>query len=180
MLAEGLPVTTPERTIVDLAATTREALLDRIVSFAVADGLVDLPRLEKLFVSLARKGKPGVRRLRRILELSNQASPESELEVRFLEIIRRSSLPLPTSQFPAPWLAPIEGRVDFAYPEARLLIEVDGRRWHSDEAAFMRDRQRDNLAQLAGWRTLRFTWKDLTTRPTYVVATIRKILDAAF
>ncbi len=179
-LYDGLRTTTPERTIVDLAAITSDSLLNRIVSFAVADSRIDLLRLQDMFESLARKGKPGVRRLRRILELVDVATPESELEVRFMEIVTRSSLPLPISQFSPPWLTKAEGRVDFAYPEAKLLVEVDGRRWHTDEMAFMKDRERDNLAQLAGWRTLRFTWTDITTRPTYVVLTISKALDAPF
>lgn len=179
-LNDGVRVTTPERTTMDLAAVTSDRQFRRIVSFAVADRRLDLDRLENLFVSLARKGKPGVRRLRRILEQVDEATPESELEVLFLEIVTRSSLPMPTSQFSPPWLVRIEGRVDFAYIDHRLLIEVDGRRWHGDEAAFMRDRERDNLAQLAGWRTLRFTWADLTNRPSYVVTTIRTALNSSF
>ena len=180
MLHDGLRVTTPERTIVDLSAVTNSALLTRIVSFAVADGRIDLSRLQELFDSLARKGKPGVRSLRTILDSVDNTTPESELEVRFLEIVTRSGLPLPISQFSPPWLTLAAGRVDFAYPDSHLLIEVDGRRWHTDEMTFVRDRERDNLAQLAGWRTLRFTWTDMTKRPRYVVVTIRKALDSPF
>ena len=56
---------------------------------------------------------------------------------------------------------PVNGRVDFAYPQIRLIIELDGRAWHSTLEAFESDRMRDNHAQLAGWRVLRITYRML-------------------
>jgi very-short-patch-repair endonuclease len=67
------------------------------------------------------------------------------------------------------------GRVDFVYPDARLIVEVDGRRFHGPET-FESDRRRDNAAQLVGWRVLRFTWRMVTEQPEYVVSSIRRAL----
>jgi very-short-patch-repair endonuclease len=70
------------------------------------------------------------------------------------------------------------GRVDFAYGDERIVIEVDGRLFHGPEV-FESDRERDNAAGLAGWRVLRFTWKMVTERPEYVVATVTEALEQA-
>jgi very-short-patch-repair endonuclease len=89
----------------------------------------------------------------------------------------RAGFPLPSREFKAPWLAPTNGRVDLAYLEQRLVVEADSRRWHMLAAAFLEDRERDNRAQLAGWRVLRFTWWDIEQRPDYVASMIRAALS---
>jgi hypothetical protein len=171
----GLPVTNPERTVFDLAAVLSERRLDWILDRAMSAGTVDLDRLGDLFASLARRGKPGTAKLRRLLERRGQGSvpPDSALENRLLHLIEEAELPIPTRQFHAPWLSPTNGRVDFAYPEHRLVIEGDSRRWHLLMKSFDVDRQRDNQAQLAGWRILRFTWEDIVDRPVIVAGAIR-------
>ncbi len=68
------------------------------------------------------------------------------------------------------------GRVDFAYPHERLLVEVDGRRWHSRDQAFDHDRRRDQEAVMAGWRVLRFTWRQVSQQPTEVAHAVRTVL----
>ena len=106
------------------------------------------------------------------------AVPEvSALEERLIELIDRVGLPPASREFRAPWLAPSDGRVDLAYEERRLVIEADSRRWHMLADAFLTDRERDNRAQLAGWRVLRFTWWDIEERPEYVVSMIREALS---
>jgi very-short-patch-repair endonuclease len=67
-------------------------------------------------------------------------------------------------------------RADFAYPDLRLLIEVDGRSYHSDTVAFQRDRDKQNRTQELGWRTLRFTWNDVSREPDRLVATLSSFL----
>jgi very-short-patch-repair endonuclease len=69
--------------------------------------------------------------------------------------------------------------IDFAFPGARLAIEVDGWAYHSDVDRFRADRHKGNALVRAGWRLLRFTWYDLTNRPQYVVAEIRAALLGA-
>jgi very-short-patch-repair endonuclease len=128
--------------------------------------------------SLARRGKPGVQRLRKVLEARSPSLEisKSVLERKLVRLLMDASLPQPVQQFPLPWRAQQSGRVDLAYPAARILIEADRRRWHSLSEAFETDRRRDNLAMLAGWRVLRFTWQDITDRSGQVVAMIREAL----
>ncbi|MGB7859852.1 MAG: type IV toxin-antitoxin system AbiEi family antitoxin domain-containing protein [Acidimicrobiia bacterium] len=178
VLVRGLPVTGPERTIVDLAAVLSDGHLERIVDTSVAARRVNLAELNKLFMELGRQGKPGTRRLRRILETraSGYVAPESELERRLVKLIEESGLPKPDFQFKPEWLAPTNGRVDLAYPESMLIVEADGRRWHALLNSFESDRLRDNAAQLAGWRILRFTWKAVVDDPLGVAAAVRQAL----
>lgn len=175
----GLPVTTPERTVIDLAAVLRPGRLEYLLDNGIASGKIDLDRLAEIFSSVGRRGKPGTARLRKSLErrVTGPQPTATELEIRLMDLIRRAGLPNPTSQFRAPWLKPINGRVDFAYEDHRLLIEGDSRRWHTLLNSFEVDRERDNAATLAGWRTLRFTWSQITETPDRVVAAIRSGLE---
>jgi hypothetical protein len=104
--------------------------------------------------------------------------PESELEVvagRVLQQVCDGWV----RQFPLPFRGPAAGRVDFALPPEQLLVEADGRRWHTRVEDFDRDRWRDNEATAAGWRVLRFTWVHLTTTPDSVVDLVRRTLRRA-
>ncbi|MEX1093012.1 MAG: DUF559 domain-containing protein [Acidimicrobiia bacterium] len=104
---------------------------------------------------------------------------ESTLETRLHNLISAAGLPLPTTQYRPPWLKSTNGRVDIAYVDERLIVEGDSLRWHGTPETFQADRHRDNLAQLAGWRILRFTWEDITRRPSYVVDSIRRALSVS-
>lgn len=175
----GLPTTTAARTVVDLAAVLSLTQLGRAVDRFASKGVASFETMSETLDQLARKGKPGVVRLRRALEprLGARGGSESDLESRLLELIMLASLPEPDQQYHPSWLKHISGRVDLSYPESMLVIEGDSREWHGDEFTFQADRERDNLAQLAGWRILRFTWHDITRRPEYVVSSIRRALD---
>lgn len=68
-------------------------------------------------------------------------------------------------------------RVDYAYPDKRIYIELDGRAWHTRKAEMDRDNRRRNELVLAGWSVpLYFTWEDLAERPDYVLTTVRTAL----
>jgi len=174
----GLPVTNGERTVIDLAVVLSDGRLDWLLDRALSSGQVDLPRLSELFADLARRGKPGTTRMRRMLEKRDQTSVPSDsvLELRLARVIENAGLPAPVQQFRPPWLTPTNGRVDFAYPDRKLVIEGDSRKWHLLMKSFETDRHRDNQAQLAGWRILRFTWEDIASRPEMIATTIAAAL----
>ena len=67
-------------------------------------------------------------------------------------------------------------RVDFAWPEAKVGIEADGRRWHSSTEAFARDRVKHNLLLEEGWRILRVTRQDVSHKPAEIVERTRRLL----
>lgn len=100
----------------------------------------------------------------------------SELEARFLDIVRRAGLPQPRRQLSTGDAGSWIGRVDFAYPEARLVVELDGRRHHTGMLDREADRARDNRLVAAGWRVVRFTWSDITAHADRVVALLGRLL----
>ncbi len=67
---------------------------------------------------------------------------------------------------------------DVVFDRARLVLEVDGLAFHTTPEQFQRDRERQNRLVAAGWTVLRFTWRDLTTRPAYVLASVRRVLHS--
>jgi very-short-patch-repair endonuclease len=69
------------------------------------------------------------------------------------------------------------GIVDVLFDEARVVVEIDGRAYHSDDVAFQRDRTRQNRLMRAGYLVLRFTWDDVVARPDEIVALVRHALD---
>ncbi len=82
----------------------------------------------------------------------------------------------PVAQYPAPWDR--NRRLDFAFPDARVAIEVDGYRFHATRKRFDGDRARDRAALRAGWRIVRVTWSDLEQRPDDVLATLVQLIAA--
>jgi hypothetical protein len=174
-----LQVTSPPRVLMDIAIRIGPGRLERLLDDLLSSGRVDPDELIRVFNRLARRGRPGGGRLRPLLEvrLDGRVLPASTLEAVFLRLVRTYDLPEPQCQHLPPWaIHDGIGRVDFAYPHLRLLVEVDGRRWHSRDAAFDEDRRRDQEAVMAGWRVLRFTWRQVTRAPLEVATAVRTVI----
>lgn len=173
-----IPATSVARTAADLVCTLPRRLAERQIDDLLLTDRMTLAELWAVHTRFARQGRPGTVALREILEARDDAfvPPHSDLEQDFLELARVNGLPEPDRQVPLPGWSDHPTRVDFAYPWARLVVEVDGRRFHGDRQQFEVDRQRDNAAQLAGWVVLRFTWRLLQDDPDYVIRTVRQAL----
>jgi very-short-patch-repair endonuclease len=164
----GIPVTTPVRTVIDLASMVRGRPLEHALDVAEQRRLVDFAELERRLAELP--GRPGSPALRALLDSYTVAAFEtrSAMEERFLALCDEHGLPRPRVN------TRIEGEeVDFVWREARLIVEVDGYRYHRMPSAFEDDRERDVMLSVAGWHVMRFTWKQLTGRPAWVAASIR-------
>jgi Transcriptional regulator, AbiEi antitoxin len=176
---DDLPVTTIPRTIIDLGLFLSHRHLRRVVDDLIAARRVTVEQLSTTFDQVAKKGKPGSKSMRRILE-ERGAGPEANattLELLGLQLMREGGLPDPVIEYPIPW--DNARRLDAAYPSERVGIEWDSRRWHGLIDAFERDRRRDRAALLHGWTVFRFTWLDVTDRPAEVVETVRMALRNA-
>ena len=164
----GIPCTSVPRTIVDLAAVLMESEVRRVLERSTVLRVFDNRALD---AALARaNGRRGTGTLRRLLEeLGDDAPPtRSELERRFLELIRDASLPSPITN------GLVNGyEVDFHWPDAKLIVETDGRETHDTPFGFERDRQRDLELKLHGWEVIRITWRQLRDHPDAVVALLR-------
>jgi Protein of unknown function (DUF559) len=164
---EGIPCTSWARTVVDLAATETRSELIRVIErsqiLQVFDALV-------LDAAMNRaQGKKGVGVLRSILaELSDDPPCTSnEFERDLLFLTAKHSLPTPVVNG---WV--LGYQVDFHWPEAKLIVEADGRETHATPIAFERDRERDLTLELAGWRVLRISARQLRRQPARVAAAI--------
>ena len=173
----GLPVTSVPRTVVDLSRFLTVRHLTAVLDSVVADRRAGVDEVQAVVDRVARKGKPGITKIRWILE-ERELGPRhgTPLERLGADVLRNGGLPDPRFEFPIPWSP--ERRFDAAYPDARLAIEWDSRRWHELTEAFARDRERDRQALLHGWRVVRFTWVDVGRTPADVVQTVQRLLQA--
>jgi hypothetical protein len=127
--------------------------------------------------SIARRGKPGIRHLARVLDklTATKGITMSKLERLLLELILDAGLPRPMSQYAFPGRLFTNGCVDAAYVDAKLVIEADGRAWHTRIADVKRDRDRDNDAARHGWQTLRLLYEHITGDPQGTIDLIRDV-----
>jgi very-short-patch-repair endonuclease len=164
-------VTTPARTLLDLAVVLDHGGLARALEEAEVLGLVSRPSLADL---LARsRGRRGAAAIRLVLERGREpAFTRSEAEARLLGLIRAARLPTPEVN------ARIGGyEVDFLWREARLVVEVDGYAYHSTRAAFERDRRKDADLQALGLRTTRLTYRQIAHEPHATIAQLASALS---
>ena len=92
-------------------------------------------------------------------------------------LIVQRGLPIPETQLVVRQAGRFIGRVDFAWPDQRLIVETDGFAFHSDRASYRKDRRRGNALQLAGWVVLRFSWEDVVHDPDYVIESISALIE---
>ena len=168
---EHIPVTRAARTLVDLAGALPPARTERAIDNCLSAGIVGLTALHEAFAELRRPGRHGIALLDRLLEdrSDGYVAPASELERRFLALLRAAGLKEPVRQHDVGDRDGWAGRVDYAYLDLRLLVEIDGRRHHMSKLDFEADRARDNRRVAAGWRSVRFTWNQVTRRQTEVI-----------
>ncbi len=104
--------------------------------------------------------------------------PSSELERRLRSFLDDASLPSFTYEQELPWWSAGEGRVDAYCADASLIVEADGRAWHTRERDFVTDRRRDNVATANGHATMRFTWIDLVNYADENRALVRQTVES--
>lgn len=149
-----IPVTSVERTIVDCSGNLLPYALGKLVDEALRRDLLDLNELGRCVSRLAPAPGRKPSRVREVLSkrLAGFDPGESALEAKAIEVIAKRGLPLPVQQHQ---VGPY--RIDLAYPEYKIAIEVDGWAFHQSRTSFELDRARDNDLTEAGWRVLRVT-----------------------
>jgi very-short-patch-repair endonuclease len=175
---DGLPVVAAEPTLVHVARGMRFKRLDWLVDELILGRRVD--RLHATFLHLS-PGVGGLRGLRSILEDRRPGDPipESQLEKRFLQLVTERRLPPFSLQVNIPGRDQRPGRVDLLWPDVKLIVELDGRRWHTRRADFERDSRRVLSMRRLGYSTVRITWLMLTEEPDDVCADLLEARNAA-
>lgn len=167
---DSIPVTSVVRTLIDVASRLDRARVERAVNEADRLGLLAPDTLAEALVD--HSGKRGVRRLRDLLSERTFRLTDSELERRFLRLVDELRLSTPLTQ------QHVNGfRVDFLWPELKLVVETDGLRYHRTPAQQARDRQRDQAHLAAGFTPLRFTHAQVRWEAGYVRFTLLAVVN---
>jgi very-short-patch-repair endonuclease len=165
----GIPVTTPTETIVDLATCiTGDAL---IAAVNEADKR-DLVHVEALRMQLdATPSRPGVAVLARLIDRETLVLTDTQLERLFVPIAKRAGLPKPLTQ---QWIN--GARVDFYFPDQKLVVETDGNRFHRTPFQQTKDLRRDHAHFMSGLIPLRFSHGQVKYEPAEVEKVLRSVL----
>jgi very-short-patch-repair endonuclease len=171
---DRIPVTTPARTILDLATVVPRRQLERAMDEAERLKLCTEQDLAE--IARVHAGRAGAGVLSGLLaeHAVGTTATRNAFEEAFLALCRSRRLPQPEVNVPL-----LDYVVDFLWPASRLIVEVDGRTTHGTRRAFQADRDRDGRLAVAGYRVLRFTWWDVTRRPAVVADRVRRLLGTA-
>jgi len=168
---DAIPVTSLERTLLDQAENLRSQRLRSLLEAAQQRDLLDVRSLNAL---IARSpGRRGVKPLAEALAQLTDEPPwtQSELERRFLELVRDAGLPEPQAN------VLVAGElVDFSWAAQRLVVEVDGYRFHKTRSSFEADRRRDAGLQIVGRRVVRITARRIEHDSRGLIADLRRLL----
>jgi hypothetical protein len=176
----GIPVTTIERTLLDLAGQLPRRRAAIALDNALRRGLTTIGSLDHCLWLTARRGRNGCGVLRDLVKerWSLVEAPTSPLETVVFELLIGSGLPTPVLQHE---IRDSEGafvaRVDFAYPESKLIIEGHSKQWHWGVEAGSRDLARHNALTALGWTILYVTWEDATQRRESTIARVTQLIS---
>ncbi|MDQ2650925.1 MAG: DUF559 domain-containing protein [Actinomycetota bacterium] len=175
---DGIPVTDPSRTILDLARRTSDARLFAAMESARRKKISSWEQLVSTLLRHARQGRPGIERTRRVItvHIDEGEVTDSMFEAMVLALFAEHGLPVPVLHHR---IVRSDGsfvaEVDLAYPSRLIAIELDGE-VHREREVFHRDRPRQNELELLGWLVLRFTWRQLVEQPELIVRQVREAL----
>jgi very-short-patch-repair endonuclease len=162
VVSDGVPVTVPAQTLLDLATELAPSQLERAVNEADKRDLIDPESLRVTVEAYA--GQPGVRALRALLDRRTFRLSDTELEVLFRPIAAKAGLPTPLTK---EWVNGFE--VDFYWPNLGLVVETDGWRYHRTASAQTRDALRDQTHTASGLVPLRFSHYQVKYEPEHVL-----------
>ncbi len=170
-LKHALPVTSPSRTLLDLAPTATDRQLELAFDRGITERTLSPSHVAELLTRAG--GHRGRARLAALLDQERDASTmtRSDAEERMLALIRRAGLPEPhVNAAYGPYT------LDFYWPQARFVVEIDGYQYHSSRYRFERDRRKDNDLRRAHLEVMRTVRRDITDRSHALIADITRAL----
>ena len=175
----GIPCTSVARALLDFAGIAPEWEVRKAVAQAEVLRILDRSKLQALLKRSRRRR--GVARLRLILDTIHPQTKRtrSDLERLFLGMCSKGAVPDPQVNV---WLSAPDGRryqADFLWPDSKLVVEADSRRFHDTDSAFVSDRKRQQQLELAGWRVSRCTWEEVEREPRRLAGTVKGLISRA-
>ena len=178
----GILCTWVGRTVLDVASVVSRERLEHTIDAVLRQGLLRLEDMYAVLVSHSRQGRTGCGPFRDALEerRGDDAVPLSAWSRMVSDLLVDYGLARPALEFqirdPS---GEFVAQVDLAYPDHRVAIELDSKRWHLNRVSFERDPRRRNAWTVIGWTVLTFTWSDYVDRPGQLCATVAKLLAPA-
>jgi very-short-patch-repair endonuclease len=172
-VVDAIPVTSPARTLVDLAEVLSQQRLADAVHEAEVQRILDVRQVDAVLSRIP--GRPGRHKLRRVLAAygDGPSMTRNGAERAFLRLCADHGLPTPQSNVRVDVF-----EVDFFWPRARVVLELDGGATHRTRRAFREDRRRDRVLAGRGIQVLRVTWWDLVEDAAGVAETVHLVLLA--
>lgn len=170
---DGLPTTTLARAVVDVTSRFRKERLDQLIDrLTVTNRVTSLGSIDRALRRSNRRGRLNIRTLQELLDSRDEKFPRSLSERSADELLATTDLPSPIHEYPHPGWSLGDAFVDRAWPEAMLIVEIDGRSWHARERDMQKDRARDRSAGRAGWYTARFIHREVRDEPWAFIADV--------
>ncbi|HEY3096691.1 MAG TPA: DUF559 domain-containing protein [Acidimicrobiia bacterium] len=179
---DRIPLTRPLRTVLDLGVVFDGDRLEELFEDGLRRGWFSTKGVWRRWEQLGGVLRPGGRVVRAVLERKSagERPAGSILETRFRQLLRRAGLPSPVSQYEVYDGDEFIARVDFAYPELGVVIEVDGEERHAGRSSRKFDAQRERRLVVLRLRVLRFHWDDVHKNPEAVARDVRAVLHGAY
>lgn len=175
---EGIPLTRSRRTLLDLGVVLDVDRFEELLDDGLRRGWFSIDSVWRRWEELGGLRRAGGRVVLDALKrkVAGERPVESILETRFRQLLRRAGLPEAVAQFEVYDRGEFIARVDFAYPEFGVVIEVDGEQRHSGRSPRKHDVRRDRRLSALGFRPLRFHWEDVHKDPEGVARDIAAII----
>jgi very-short-patch-repair endonuclease len=174
----GLSATGAECTLVALATVLEEEAFEIASEDARRRRLTSVPALRAYLERFGRRGRPGVATMRRLLDQLDPKHPaRSTLEVKTRRLLATSGITGFVREFPLAWNGRTY-RYDFAFPDHRLILETNGRRWHDDASDYEHDNEKWSVPGRLGYRIIFATWEKVVRDPNAFVRELRATMTA--
>lgn len=173
----GIPVTNPLRMLADVGSVLPVFYVERCIEQGLARRLFTATAIVGVRWELSKQGRNGLGALDEAIRRQgfHLGDLESVLEAAFARLCVAYDLPAPELQHEVV-VGGRRRRIDAAWPDRRVAVEVDGFASRIDRGRFQDDRDRQNALVQAGWTVIRFTWEDVVRRPLHVATQIREVL----
>lgn len=176
-IVDGVAVTSPERTLIELASRNGDERWEQMLESALRMKLLTVDDILKRVREFRHQGNA---RVRRVVELRGTRVPptESLLETLAIQLFREDArIPTPARQVDITHPnGRFVARVDLAFPQCGVFIELDGA-WHNDQPTYDANRQ-TRVSAVTGWKVGRFTWDDITQRRNHTLRQMVALLNS--